>query len=57
MAVVMEEDAVPVRPDVRGAREPLGLDPLYVACEGRMVAIVSAAVAGGLLSDPEDRPG
>ena len=40
VAVVLEEDAVPVRPDVRGACELLGIDPLYVACEGRLVAVV-----------------
>jgi hydrogenase expression/formation protein HypE len=40
VAVVVEEDAVPVRPDVRGACELLGIDPLYVACEGRLVAVV-----------------
>jgi hydrogenase expression/formation protein HypE len=40
VAVVLEEEAVPVRPDVRGACELLGIDPLYVACEGRLVAVV-----------------
>ena len=40
VAVVVEEEAVPVRPDVRGACELLGIDPLYVACEGRLVAVV-----------------
>jgi hydrogenase expression/formation protein HypE len=40
VAVVVDEDAVPVRPDVRGACELLGIDPLYVACEGRLVAVV-----------------
>ncbi|OVE80311.1 hydrogenase expression/formation protein HypE [bacterium J17] len=35
------EDKIPVREDVRGACEMLGLDPLYVACEGRFVTIVS----------------
>jgi hydrogenase expression/formation protein HypE len=40
VAVVVDEDSVPVRPDVRGACELLGIDPLYVACEGRLVAIV-----------------
>jgi hydrogenase expression/formation protein HypE len=40
VAVIVDEDAVPVRPDVRGACELLGIDPLYVACEGRLVAIV-----------------
>ncbi|MBC9713933.1 hydrogenase expression/formation protein HypE [Streptomyces sp. TRM66268-LWL] len=43
VAVVLDEDAVPVRPQVRGAAEILGLDPLYIACEGRMVAVVDAA--------------
>jgi hydrogenase expression/formation protein HypE len=37
------EAAVPVREDVRGACEILGLDPLYVANEGRFIAIVDAA--------------
>jgi hydrogenase expression/formation protein HypE len=40
VAVVVDEETVPVRPDVRGACELLGIDPLYVACEGRLVAIV-----------------
>jgi hydrogenase expression/formation protein HypE len=40
VAVVIDEDAVPVRPEVRGACELLGIDPLYVACEGRLVAVV-----------------
>ena len=40
VAVVVDEEAVPVRADVRGACELLGIDPLYVACEGRLVAVV-----------------
>jgi hydrogenase expression/formation protein HypE len=38
--VLATEDAIPVRTEVRGACELLGIDPLYVACEGRMVAVV-----------------
>ena len=45
VAVVLDEDAVPVRPAVRGACELLGIDPLYVACEGRMVAVVAGQAA------------
>jgi hydrogenase expression/formation protein HypE len=45
VAVVVDEDAVPVRPEVRGACELLGIDPLYVACEGRIVAIVAPGAA------------
>ena len=37
MAVVVEETKVPVSPDVKGVTELLGLDPLYLACEGRFV--------------------
>lgn len=37
----IDETAVPVRQDVRGACEILGLDPLYVANEGRFVAFVA----------------
>lgn len=40
-AVVVEEDAIPVRPAVRGACELLGIDPMYVACEGRAVVVVA----------------
>ncbi|MFC5834530.1 hydrogenase expression/formation protein HypE [Nonomuraea insulae] len=41
-AVILEESAIPVRPEVTGVCELLGLDPLYVACEGRFVAVVAA---------------
>jgi hydrogenase expression/formation protein HypE len=37
----LDETAIPVREEVRGACEILGLDPLYVANEGRLVALVS----------------
>jgi hydrogenase expression/formation protein HypE len=45
VSVVIDEDAVPMRDEVRGACEILGIDPLYVACEGRLVAFVSAEAA------------
>ena len=38
--LLLSEAAIPVRPVVRGACDLLGLDPLYVACEGRLIAIV-----------------
>lgn len=41
VAVVLDEAAVPLRPEVTGACEILGIDPLYVACEGRLVAVVA----------------
>ena len=46
----IEEDAVPVRPEVRGACEMLGYDPLQVANEGKMVAVVPADEADAALA-------
>jgi hydrogenase expression/formation protein HypE len=40
LAVVLEEDQLPVRSEVAGACEMLGIDPLYVANEGKFLAIV-----------------
>jgi len=48
-AIVIEEKQIPVRTEVRGACEMLGLDPLYVANEGRMVAILPAKDASRAL--------
>jgi hydrogenase expression/formation protein HypE len=51
-AAVVREAAVPVEPAVAGACELLGIDPMYVACEGRLLAFVapeSAAEALGAL--------
>ena len=45
VSIQIEETMVPVRDDVRGACEMLGLDPLYVANEGKLVAIVAPEVA------------
>jgi hydrogenase expression/formation protein HypE len=50
VAVVVDEDAVPVRDEVRGAAELLGIDPLYVACEGRLVAVVPGERADAALA-------
>ena len=41
----LQETAIPVVPQVRGACELLGLDPLYVANEGRLIAFVAADAA------------
>ena len=47
--ISVHESAVPVNEDVAGACEVLGLDPLYVACEGRFLAFVPAAQADAAL--------
>lgn len=39
------ENSIPVREEVKGACEILGLDPLYVANEGKLIAVVSADIA------------
>jgi hydrogenase expression/formation protein HypE len=41
VGVVIAEDRLPVRPEVIGAGELLGIDPLYVANEGKLVAFVA----------------
>ncbi|HEX2064769.1 MAG TPA: hydrogenase expression/formation protein HypE [Acidimicrobiales bacterium] len=41
VAVALDEALVPVRPVVNGACEILGIDPLYVANEGKLVAVVA----------------
>jgi hydrogenase expression/formation protein HypE len=54
--ILIEETAVPVRDGVRAACEILGLDPLYVACEGRLVAIVDSAAADQVLAAMRRHP-
>ena len=61
VGVRIEETAIPVRPAVRAACELLGLDPLHVACEGRLVAVVPedavAAVLGAMRAHAKGRDG
>jgi hydrogenase expression/formation protein HypE len=49
VAVVLDEPALPVRPAVTGACDVLGIDPLYVANEGKLVAVVAAEETGAAL--------
>lgn len=49
VSIRIEEEAVPVRPEVRGACDMLGMDPLYVANEGKVVAMVHPDDAGAVL--------
>ena len=41
LTVRLDEIAIPVHPPVRGVCDILGYDPLYLACEGRVVAVLS----------------
>lgn len=49
VGITLQEDAIPVRDSVRGACEVLGLDALYVANEGKLVAIVAPEIAERVL--------
>lgn len=50
VGMVIDEKKIPIKKEVRGACELLGLDPLYVANEGKLLAIVPAAYAEKLIS-------
>lgn len=57
VGVVIVEDRVPMRPEVVGAGEILGIDPLYVANEGKLVAFVGGERAEEALAALQAAPG
>jgi len=56
VGIHIDERAIPVREEVRGACEMLGLDPLYVANEGKLVAIVAPDEAEKLVKAMRANP-
>lgn len=56
VGMLIEEEVIPVRDAVRGACEMLGLDPLYVANEGKLLAIVAPEAAQRLLQRMLEHP-
>ena len=56
VGIIIREQAIPIATAVRGACELLGLDPLYVANEGKLVAFCAAADAEPLLSAMREHP-
>jgi hydrogenase expression/formation protein HypE len=56
VGIELIEREIPVREEVRGACEMLGLDPLYVANEGKLIAIVPPEVASDLLKAMRRNP-
>lgn len=56
VGIALAEKQIPVSAPVQAACELLGLDPLYVANEGRLLAIVPQAVAGSLLEQMRQQP-
>ncbi|MDS4053835.1 hydrogenase expression/formation protein HypE [Accumulibacter sp.] len=56
VGMMLQESALPILPEVAAACEFLGLDPLYVANEGKILAIVAAEDADGLLATMRAHP-
>ena len=56
VGMLLRESEIPVRDEVRGACEMLGLDPLYVANEGKLVAVVAAEIADRVLEAMQRHP-
>ncbi len=57
VCIQIYEDRIPVREEVKGACEILGLDPLYVANEGKLVAIVAPEAADSILKQMKETAG
>jgi len=57
VAMLVREGAIPVQPAVAGAAEILGIDPMYVANEGKLVAFVAPEWADGALQALRAVPG
>jgi len=56
VGIDLDEAKIPVEPQVAGACELMGLDPLYVANEGRLIAIVPATAASAALQIMQSHP-
>ena len=56
LAVVLEEKSLPVRPAVAAACELLGIDPMYVANEGKFVAVVAPDEAANAVAALNGHP-
>ncbi len=56
VGVLLEEKQIPLDEAVRGACEILGFDPLYVANEGKLLAIVAPEIADAVLEAMRQHP-
>jgi hydrogenase expression/formation protein HypE len=56
VAIRIHENALPIREEVKGACEILGLDPLYLANEGKLVALVPAHAAARVVAAMHAHP-
>jgi hydrogenase expression/formation protein HypE len=57
VSIFLEEEKVPIAEPVKAASELLGLDPFYLACEGRAIVIVAAEAAERVLQHLRATPG
>lgn len=57
LGILLSEDLIPVRDEVRGACELLGLDPLHIANEGQFLAVIAADQAEAALQALRETPG
>ena len=56
VGIELDETAIPIRDEVKGACEMLGLDPLYVANEGKLLTIVDPSAAHAVLAAMRKHP-
>lgn len=56
VGMVLDEDRIPIREEVKGLCEMLGMDPLYVANEGKLVAVVGRADAERIVERMRGHP-
>lgn len=56
VGIIIQEDSVPIREEVKGACEILGLDPLYVANEGKCLIFVAPDVCDAVLETMRKHP-
>jgi len=56
VGVILDERKIPVEPEVQAACDLLGMDPIYVANEGKLLAIVDAGSADAILERMRRHP-
>ena len=56
VTIALEENNIPLKEEVKGATEMLGLDPLYIANEGKLCAFVPEAYAEKVLNAMKSHP-
>lgn len=56
LGVILNATSIPIRPQVQVVCDMLGYDPLYLACEGRVVAVIDSTQAEALLTNWQELP-